>query len=76
MLAESIRIEAVVTDGGRALPRPLTGIERAILRAAEFYVSFVRRDLSGTGTVTITLDLKDHKIKAIRGGMDGPREEV
>lgn len=76
MLAESIRIEAIVTERGQPIPRPLTGIERTILRAVDFYVSFIRRDLSGTGTVTITLDLKDHKIKAIRGGMDGPREEV
>jgi len=76
MLAESVRIEAILSEQGRTIPRPLTGIERAVLRAADFYVSFIRRDLNGTGTVTITLDLKDHKIKSVRGGVDGPREDV
>ena len=59
-----------------ALPRPLTGIERTMLQAAEFYVTLIRQQLQGTGTVTITLDLKDHQIKTVRGGVNGPREEV
>jgi hypothetical protein len=57
-----------------ALPRPVTHIERSILRQAEMYVSLVRTTLGGTGRVMLAVDMKDGLILGVRGGVEGPKE--
>jgi hypothetical protein len=56
------------------LPRPVTPIERSLIKTAETYVTFLRDNMKGTGTVLLRLDVKDGLILGLRGGVEGPTE--